>query len=427
MENNDFDKRMAFLKKSYDRIPSSFDSEDVLRKIEEESQQSQSNSSPIRKKGTFFRSLTVWAVGIASVFLFGVITAMVVMDQQEDGKELAATEGVDAYIEVLQKEYAVEREKRREMLKLEEEKFEQLVFVQNADRQMAFLASASYRDILQNTEEEERRKRLRRELNEAVSRLQLPSEMVEDLISNPLVDNEQASVHFVGAYHEKVQSLITVYDEILTENAEVMKNPKLESSIDKAQALMQSPNQLSQELQQVIDTMQEQSIEFYTNHNREEIQARYFASTPHKYLQQYLHPNTQGYVGMLVQVPYTFGGTLLYSAQEIVPMLQEMEQTLLTVEKDYRLYSVLESHYIVVFNTLMEQARVTDKQRRIDEEFRAPLKALAGSDRVTPLTYLVSPIVKELEASDWRESKSWDVLDYNDIQDMLVLARAGQL
>ena len=34
MENNEFEKRMELLKKSYERIPSSFDSEEVLRKIE---------------------------------------------------------------------------------------------------------------------------------------------------------------------------------------------------------------------------------------------------------------------------------------------------------------------------------------------------------------------------------------------------------
>ena len=36
MENNKFEKRMEFLKKSYERTPSSFNSEEVLRKIEEE-------------------------------------------------------------------------------------------------------------------------------------------------------------------------------------------------------------------------------------------------------------------------------------------------------------------------------------------------------------------------------------------------------
>ncbi|WP_342514836.1 hypothetical protein MKY34_08950 [Sporosarcina sp. FSL K6-1522] len=424
MDNNDFDKRMAFLKKSYDRMPSSFDSEEVLQKIEEETR----NARPAtRKKGSFRRSLTVWAAGIASVFLFGIITAMVVMDQQENEKEFTATEGIEAYIEVLQKEYAIEREKRREMLKLEEEKFGRLVFVQNADSQMAFMASASYREILQNREEDEKRKHIRGKFDEALSGLQLPSEMVEELTSHPLVDDEQASVHFVGVYREKIQALITVYDEILAKNAETLNSPRLESFPDKAQALMQSPNQLPQELQQIIATMQGQSIEFYTNHNREEVEARYYASATHKYLQQHLHPNTLGYVGMLVQEPYTFGGMLQYSAQELVPMLQEMEQTLLTVEEDYALYTVLESHYIVVFNTLMQQARVVDKQGRIDEQFRVPLKALASGEEVTPLNYLVSPIVKELEASGWRESESWDVLDYDDIEDMLVLARVGQL
>ena len=37
MEDNQFEKRMDVLKKSYERIPSSFDYDKILRKIEEDS------------------------------------------------------------------------------------------------------------------------------------------------------------------------------------------------------------------------------------------------------------------------------------------------------------------------------------------------------------------------------------------------------
>ena len=47
--------------------------------------------------------------------------------------------------------------------------------------------------------------------------------------------------------------------------------------------------------------------------------------------------------------------------------------------------------------------------------------------QATPLRYIMDPIIKEMEASGWRESASWDSLDYYDLEEALVLYREGQL
>ena len=60
MENNDFDKRMELLKKSYDRIPSSFNSEEVLRKIDIETNKPESEKSLNKKR-----------IHIVNVLLYG--------------------------------------------------------------------------------------------------------------------------------------------------------------------------------------------------------------------------------------------------------------------------------------------------------------------------------------------------------------------
>ena len=56
-------------------IPSSFDKEEVLRKIEEESNKPLNRSHSIKKKGTFKQNVTVWAVSIASIFIIGILSA----------------------------------------------------------------------------------------------------------------------------------------------------------------------------------------------------------------------------------------------------------------------------------------------------------------------------------------------------------------
>lgn len=432
MANNDFDKRMEFLKTSYDRLPSSFNPDEVLQKIEEETNNSGRKEPSSKKKGTFRRTMTVWAVGIASVFLFGVITAIFVLEGQENTPATKVEEYVespevvqeyDEYIDTLKKEYAIEREKRRKKLMLEEEKFEQLEFVRRGDSIVSVVTNKTYRESMMGIANG--KERLKDHFENAVSDLKLPSEMVEDIVNYSLVDDEQASIAFLDTYRGKVQNLVAVYNEILKESSYTV-----ESSDDKAEAFMQSRGQFPRELQNIIDTMREQSIEFYSNSDMEVIEAHYYASSLHKKIQHNFHPNTLGYVDMIVEEPYTFGGKSQYSAQELIPMLQKIERTLLTVEKDSVLYPILESYYVSSFHNMMKGAWSTrgfNEQGSIHEEFRKPLQDLASGEEATPLRYLVQPIVEELEASDWRFSKKLEMIEWEDIEEALLLGRGNQL
>lgn len=438
MENNKFEKRMEFLKKSYERIPSSFAPDEVLRKIDEETKKTRNEAHSVGKNKTLRHTMTVWGVGIASVFVFGIITAMFILEQKEGTGEITGANmqhGSDEYIEspekmkefdeysvALNKEYEIEREKRREMLKLEEKKFGKLEFVNRADGQMSIVRNSKYRGSIMSLANG--KKVLEQIFEDAKSYLKLPSEMVQDIKRYPLVDDEQASIDFLGIYRSKVKSLLTVYNEVLEESGYTG-----DSSAIQAEAMMRSSNRFPKELQNIIDTMQEHSIEFYTNSNMGEIETRYYDSSVHKELQKYIHPNTLAYADMIVKEPYTFGGALQYPVHELVPMLQEMERTLLTVENDFVLYPIMESYYTMIFNNIMEDAKsskVFSDQGMVNEEYREPLRELAsGGGR--SLKYIMQPIIEELEASGWRQSKSWDALVYNDLIEALALARAGGL
>ncbi len=431
MENNDFDKRMEFLKKSYDRMPSSFDSETVFRKIEEESNQRGQDELSAKGKGTFRRKMTVWAVGIASVFLFGIITAIVVLEQQDGTGELTETEveqEYDAYIESLKKKYVIEREKRREMLKLEEDKFEKLVFVNQADSTISIMAN----NRVQNSSGDNVKDLLLQDYERALSSLKLPSEMLEELMKNPLVDDEEGSIAFLSSYRGKVKSLVAVYNKILEENREAVDSYTVDSSVDKAEVMMLSHNKFPKELQAIIDTMQEQSIELYTNSDFGEIEAHYYESGLHEKLKynSKLYPTTWGYVEMLVDEPYMFGPTLRYSLDDIGVMMRSMEQTLMEVERDSTLYPIMEAYFINTFYHVMKGADhipIFDDKGILKEDYQQLWRDFAFGGNATPLDYVVKPIVEEMEASGWRTSEKWEALSYDAIQDALVLYQEGQL
>lgn len=278
MANNDFDKRMEFLKTSYDRLPSSFNPGEVLQKIEEGTNNPGKKRSTSKKKGTFRRTMTVWTVGIASVFLFGIITALYITEHND---KLAS----DATIEKFQKDYAAEREKQRDVLKLKEEKFSKLVFVEDADA------------IIDNIADDKEQAEANYE--RALSSLRLPSDMMKDIADQSLVEDEQASYDYLDSFFDKVRSLIAVYDEILMENQQAVEDFKMDPAIDKAAVMMLSPDTFPEELQNIIDTMRKQYIELHMNRDTGEITIRYSApGLVNKGWFQF-HPDARGYARLV--------------------------------------------------------------------------------------------------------------------------------
>ena len=107
---------------------------------------------------------------------------------------------------------------------------------------------------------------LEQDFERAVSYLKLPSEMIKEVVENPLVDDEQESIAFLASYRSKVRSLIAVYDEILEENREAVNTYEVDASVDKAEIMMLvSRNKFPEQLQNIISTMKEQSIRLQTN------------------------------------------------------------------------------------------------------------------------------------------------------------------
>ncbi|MFJ7935763.1 hypothetical protein [Sporosarcina sp. NPDC096371] len=275
MGNDNFDKRMEFLKTSYDRIPSSFDPDEVLQKIEEETNKSGKKEPSSKKKGSLRRTITAWGVGVASVLLFGIITALFVADHNE---KLAGAE----YVEKLQKGYAVEREKKRDVLKLEEDKFGKLAFVEDADTIIEKIADD--------------KEQAKADYERARSTLALPSDMMKNIADQSLVEDEQASLAYLDSFFGKVSSLIGVYDEILVENKQAIEDYEMDPTADKAKVMMLSPDTFPKELQNIIDTMEEQYIELTMDWNTGKISPHFYAPRLADKVKSNFHPDTRAYV-----------------------------------------------------------------------------------------------------------------------------------
>ncbi|MDN4609088.1 hypothetical protein [Sporosarcina highlanderae] len=425
MDNDQFEKRMEFLKKSYDRVPSSFDPDEVFKHIDEE-KVPQSNKKKSSNRG-FRQNLTIWAMGIASMFIIGIIGTGYVLDQkQKSEEEIIQSPVTDEHIESLLKRYEEERENRREMLKLDEVFFKH--YASYADSTIKLLENESYLEMVRAGTE---KTPLEETYNRAIDELKLPSEMLNDLRANSLQNDERGSIAFLGEYRRKVQMLIEIYDQILKENKEAIDAYEVGPHVDKAEIMSLSSKSFPEQLQNIIGTMRDQSIRLHTEKYSGEIRTRhnnyYFFYSD---LAFNLHHHTDAYIQMMVEEPYMYGPILQYPLNEMAYKLGRMEQTLINVEQDQSLYPVLESYYLTIFNDLVkgsEYTKIFDEDGVLLPDYQDVWRGLAATGDARPLAYVMQPIVKEMEASGWRESKSWDSLSYDALKDAIVLYREGQL
>lgn len=424
MGNDNFEKRMEFLKKSYERVPSSFNPDEVFRKIDEEGK-SHPHEQKKSIKNNMRQRITVWAVSIASVFIIGLIGVGYLADQKENSEEnnIDSAE-LDEYIEELKAKYEVEKEKRREILKLDEEHFELYL----GSNSMSLLSMESF---IKTTKQNANAKEIMlKQYNRAVEQLKLPSEMIQELKNNPLTEDEQGSIEFIATYREKLRRLLFVYATINSQNYDAIKEFEVSSSVDKAEIIMHTTNSFPKQLQNIINTMKEQSIRLETNEHLGGIGARYYESQLHQELNSKLHPNTYGYRQMLIYEPYTFAGVLEYPLVESSSIILDMEYTLINVEQDSTLYPILKSYYIRMFNVIMkgsDNTNIFDADGVLLPEYQEAWRNMASGGQATPMRYILEPIIREMEASGWRESASWASLNYEDLEEALVLYREGLL
>ncbi len=423
MANDNFEKRMEFLKKSYERVPSSFDPDEVFRKIDAEGKRQPPEQKKVTKNGMRQR-ITVWAISIASVFLIGLIGAGYIADQKNSEEEIVDSAELDEYIEKLKAKYEEEKEKRREMLKLDEKHFK----LYAGSSSMSLLDMESF--VTTTKQNANAKEIVLQQYDQAIEGLKLPSEMIQDLKNNPLKEDEVGSIEFLATYRKKVTSLIAIYDQIVDENSEAIRAFEVSLSSDKAEIMMLTSKSFPEQLQNIINTMKEQSIRLESEKYTEDIGARYYESQLHQELSSNLHPNTYGYSRMLIDSPYMFGGVLEHPLLESSSMIQDMEYTLMNVEQDSTLYPILQSYYSTLFNEIMkgsEYTKLFDADGVLLPEYQEAWRNMAGGGQATPMRYILEPIIKEMEASDWKESASWDSLNYYDLEEALVLHREGKL
>ncbi|MBO1909922.1 hypothetical protein J4G37_34705, partial [Microvirga sp. 3-52] len=373
------EKRKSFelLKKSYHRIPITFKVDQAFGSIDQQ---------PViksNKKSVFWPILGVLALGLL------LISVPLSLPNKKDKSTANATE-MESFI-VLEEKYKTERAKRKEKLKLEDSRFDQLNFIRQADNQMKTIKDSLNRgEIPENIDQQ---------IANIIEDIKLPSEMIADIQQEPLHESESASIDHVMSYREKIENLITMYNAILWDNRETIEG--FEGGAQKASLLMLSRDKFPRELQDAIDTMRSQSIQLCAKNKTFEINACYYKSSNHDLLGYSYHENARTYFGIMTYDYYLNHANMVYSPDWISRELTAMQPAVIQINEAESYYKDLESYFVSFFYEMMKGNDLIDEmkvQGIVPIHFQHAWGNFYYPEEALPISYLVEPIVKEMEA-----------------------------
>ena len=387
MDDKQLEERLNLLKESYERVPEQMDVEGVLNKIEEVPQVVEK-----KNKGIKWQRVAVWIVSIASVFVIGLLGVSNINEEASQGNEQRGLNiFVEQFLEKLKEEYPKEREKRRQILHLDEEEFSQIPFIKSADSLYEFYISVNNKDFFYGRDAT----MLQLIRDGLINSLYLPSQMLEEIEKNKLILSEEETVQFFNSYSMKIKELQEFYnykDKVLVEQAKILEQEGLYLEKGQYRYKMNGTN--------------------YIN------------------IKQYLAPTVFGYFSMLEKEPFTYAGELIYSFDDSVAVMFLLENYLFESSDFYYDKERMKLYYTEIFHAIVKGTNdqsVFDNSGAVKEEYRELWKVMTTETSNSPVNYLLTPIVQEFEASNWAQSDSWEVLDYNDIDDALHLAINGDL
>ncbi|QFF99793.1 hypothetical protein PB01_13715 [Psychrobacillus glaciei] len=423
MDDKQLEERIDLLKSSYERVPSNFDVDEVLNKIEEK--EVSLKMEPIKKESKW-RLLSVLTVSIASIFVMGLLSAFYIfqseVQQGENRGDKQAQIVAEQYIEKLKEQYPIEREKRRKLLNLSEDEFSKIDFISLADSNYEFIIDPRSNRYFSNIVIGDVDSRVTDLLNELI----LPSEMVEEIEKQEQLDKAE-TIEFFKKYYSSINSLKLYANEKLKDYNDELTVYN-EDGLYSLNSILENEEDLPVELQNLIQSLQKQGLELGAIEDGLEIEFRFNQDLVQSKIAYKLDTIADGYFAIMSFEPFTYAWELLHPMQETMGALLSMEDVLL--DESVGGFGRMETYYTSVFYFLVKGTRenpVFSAKGIVKEEYRKMWRQMTEVDKNSPSPYLLIPIVKEFEGNGWKKSEEWDDFSYEDIEVALHLAVNGDL
>ncbi|MGE7094060.1 hypothetical protein ACQKII_22015 [Lysinibacillus sp. NPDC048646] len=396
MDEQQFDKRMALLKKSYDRMEPQLDPVDVFAQIktEEVAPSKQIVSSP-QKHPAKWQKPAVWAVSIASVLLVGVLVMPYFIKQpenlqSEEPQELAPTKVEnDEWIENITKKYQSKKEQIRKELKVSADELAAFEFIKTADSTLNYYIKSNLHllssdvEYLKSTEEV------------IFNDLMTPRRALESVKNyNSLTFDESYEVYRI--YVKSVEELERFYSKLLEPYAHVLMKTK-----DK--------EQLPSDVKVIIEAANNQFMELHMD----EVGVFYFKANPidgefaPNYINQ-LHPDIFGFFEYLQKGDLLLADDLRYTREETLKSLKIMERSLLVnLNAGSPNYKLIRKNFENTWLALLkgtENYPATTKTGEMNEQYIDFLQKVSDGTYGEIMRVFAEKILKEIQQDRYSET-----------------------
>ena len=413
------EKRLVFLGKSYDRFSLLFNIENVFQSPVEDKKE-QVEQKPVLSKKVLF----VWVAGI--VTLLALITVSVVTGEEYQKSS------AEKYVEKLKLSFENEIENKLTAAGLIEEKdvdgvIYEIGFAEDARDGFETMTRKLERQIFRN--EKINKKENKRQYDEILSKLELPSEMTKHLFKNPLTGNKAKSEEFIDRYVE----MITIFQEsffmTIFEHEQIIEDATIDGEID-IEKFLQEKDSYPEDLQNALEGMVKQNIypisvkdlaSFYPMHVNNDISKR---------IRDSLHEDVGGFITLLELEPFLYYQDSTYTLDKMVDYMIEMEETLFAFENSTNAFEHLKDVYIHLLYEIIkgsETTSIVDQNGKVKEEYQLGWKKIASMDDKMPSAFILRKLVDEMEANGWRKSKIHHNLDQEALYNAFDHAKQGDL
>ncbi len=394
MDDKQFDKRMALLKKSYDRMEQQLNPADVFKQIEEEEALAKQTIATQKKPSPKWQKPAVWLASIASVLLVGLLVTLYTMKQQENTQTevpqsipVKEAEEEDA-ADYITKKYNSRKEDIRRELKVSKDELQAFEFIQTADTMLDFYIAnnlhSSSSDSAQNVEEY------------VLYYLMTPKRAIETIKTfNNLTFDESYEVY--NQYVISVEELENFYSKLLEPYKPLLKKADEKQYPSDLKAIIEAANN------QYMELKMDDKGSFYFKANPIDGE---FAPA---YINQ-LHPDVFGYFEYLKMGYLLLVDDLRYSREETAKSLKVMERTLLAdINAGSPNYKLLQETFkntwvALLLGTKQYPALAEDGQP--DKKYLTFLQEVAAGKYGEVMKKTVATILKEFQQTNHSQTLS---------------------
>ncbi|ANU23789.1 hypothetical protein [Planococcus donghaensis] len=414
-------QRFSMLDKSYQRftppVPLAQESDNSTIEVASEKSKPNPVSQPVRKKTSFM-------LGAAFLFLATVVGVSFAMNEQpiDSGKSTEQQQPetiTDEKLAEWREQYEDIKKTSPGRLGISAEQYEKLDYVERADEEMELVFSKEKVNSLKNNPLE-----MEATVNRLFRKIETPQGMVEALSRHSMLAAE--TEEFLIDYSVKTDELRGYVDELLIKYQSELKGIVVMEQLSSEKLIAQSHN-YPEEVHLVAKALAEYNLMIIPHPNKERFRA--IRSVNPLYGQNLINsdPYAFQYLSWLAGDPYMDDSGFLWSLEQVTEQLLAMEQALLEEGIDSSLFDAVDVTYQQMFWQLVkgsENTMIFDDNGTVKLEYRDAWNRIASSN---PMAYIILPILKEMEASNWTASKSYDELEFHHLSDAVDMEKSGEL